>query len=991
MPENKVFSIPPGASFVESLARGLLDKTGDDPTVLSRMTILLPTRRACRTLADAFLAQSKGRALLLPNMTPIGDLGSNEDETAEATELTGADMADIPPAIPELRRRLMLTRLILQKAVVEKDIHHSPAQAVELAAELARLLDQVQTERLSFADLAGLVPDDYARHWQVTLDFLKIVTEIWPAVLAEIGCLDPAERRNRIIAARIDAWRDDPPTEPIIAAGSTGTIPATADLIAAVAQLPAGMVVLPGLDTELTDDSLAHLGPTHPQFGMANLLERFALKPSQVPVWPGALVSPRAASRASLLRHAMHPAASPAEDLEESEVDDALAGISAVNCPSPREEATVIALMLREQLNSPDKTAALVTPDRALARRVAMEMRRWGVAIDDSSGWNLGDTPPGVFLRLTAMMAAEDAAPVALLAVLKHPLAAGGMAPADFRARARELERAVLRGPRPGGGLAGLVRLVRSARQGEKHNEALGDWLENLAGMAKDFTDQMGSRPLPISQLLAGHVAFAEALAASDRQPGAQRLWAGQAGEEAAALINDLASASSVMGPIPGEAWPAFLDAMMADKVVRPLYGQHPRVNIWGPLEARLQQADLIVLGGLNEGSWPREPVADPWMSRPMREKFGLFPLERRVGLAAHDFAQAFTADQIALTRSNRVDGTPTVPSRWLLRLENSLERVNKGGALTANQNTWLAWQDALDASGDEVQIRAPAPRPPVDIRPRQLSVTQIETLMRDPYGIYARHILKLRALEPIDADPGAAERGNFIHQALDDFLRAFPDHIPEDALEQMLAIGEAAFGEALGRPGVRAFWWPRFERIAEWFINQERDFRAGLTQIHSEVSGRITFDAPAGPFTLTAKADRVDELTGGGLAIADYKTGAVPAAKDIRGGVSSQLSLEAVIAQAGGFDGVPAQPAAMLTYWKLSGGDPPGELSPAGPDAMALAEEALAGLESLIAEFDDPETPYLSQPDPDRAPRFSDYRHLARIQEWIAQSGEDR
>ena len=984
---DNIFTIPPGASFALSLARGLIDQTAGDPMALSRMTILLPTRRACRTLSDAFLNQSRGRALLLPTTTPIGDLGSDENEISEYAEFAGAEIAEIPPAIPQLRRRLMLTRLILQKAEAEGDIHHTPAQAAELAAELARLLDQVQTERLTFEDLSGLVPDDYARHWQITLDFLKIVTEAWPAVLAEIGCLDPAERRNRVIAARIDAWRATPPADPVIAAGSTGTIPATADMIAAVAELPAGQIVLPGLDTVLEDDTLGHLGPPHPQFGMVSLLKRFALRPGQVKIWPGAQIPQYAVARAHLLRHAMHPATAPAAELEGGEIDAALAGVRAVGCPSPREEATIIALMLREQLEIPDKTAALVTPDRGLARRVAIEMRRWGVEIDDSSGSNLGDTPPGVFLRLTARMAAENAAPIALLAMLKHPLAAGGISPAAFRAKARELERAVLRGPRPGGGLDGLVRLIRS--RGDK--ATLGPWLENLAAIAKDFMDRIGSRNLPISQLLASHVAFAEALAASDRHAGTHRLWAGEAGEAAAALINDLAAASSAMGAIPGDAWPAFLDAMMADQVVRPLYGQHPRVNIWGPLEARLQQADLLVLGGLNEGTWPREPTADPWMSRPMRERFGLFPLERRVGLAAHDFAQAFTAEQIALTRSNRVEGSPTVPSRWLLRLDNSLKLVGKGGALSAEQNQWLAWQGALDASEDEILIRAPAPSPPVESRPRRLSVTQIETLMRDPYGVYARHILRLRALEPIDADPGAAERGNFIHQALDDFLRAFPDHIPDDALDHMLAIGGKAFGDALERPGVRAFWWPRFERIAQWFIEEEREFRAGLVRIHSEVEGEMEIHAPAGPFTLTAKADRVDEIAGGGLAIADYKTGAVPTQRDIREGVSSQLSLEAVIAEAGGFDGVPAGLATALTYWKLSGGDPPGELSAVGADVAALADQARGGLERLIAEFDDPETPYLSEPDPSRKPRFSDYRHLARIQEWIAQSGEER
>lgn len=988
MPDIKareILTIPPGVPFADSLADGLLERFAGDPMALAAVQVLLPTRRACRALADAFLRRSAGKALLLPAMTPIGDLDDDSFALLEGAGFGAGDPREIPPAVPEMRRRLMLTRLILGKADADGDSRPSPAQAAELAAELARLLDQVQTERLDFDGLAGLVPDDYARHWQITLDFLKIVTEAWPAVLAEDGCIDPADRRNRAIAARIETWRATPPDTPVIAAGSTGTIPATADLIEAVASLPQGMVILPGLDTALDDDAADQLGPTHPQFGMVALVRRLGLAPSEVTEWHVGEQPGHRRARAGLIADAMHPATTTPVALDPKLVAEAVAGVRRVDCPGPRDEAVVIALMLREALETDGKTAALVTPDRGLARRVAVEMRRWNIEIDDSAGRNLSETPPGVFLRLTASLAAESAAPVPLLAALKHPLAAAGTAPPAFRAMVRALERAVLRGPRPGAGFDGLAHALAHTEDAD----TLAPWLARLSEAAAPFMELMAAPAVPVGRLLTAHIRCAEALAATDAVSGADRLWAGDAGEAAARLVDEIAAGATIFGAIEGREWPALLDTLMADRAVRPSYGRHPRLNIWGPLEARLQHADLIVLGGLNEGSWPREPAADPWMSRPMREKFGLVPLERRVGLAAHDFAQAFAAEEVALTRSTRTEGTPTVPSRWLLRLDNTLKRAAIEGGLSGEQAKWLTWQGSLDTPLETIDIRAPAPCPPVALRPRRLSVTEIETLMRDPYAVYARRVLHLRALEPIDADPGAAERGTFIHRALDDFVREFPGDLSPDAMARLIELGERAFGAALDRPGVRAFWWPRFERIAAWFIEHERAFRLVVERVHSEVSGEITIVAPAGPFVLVAKADRVDEMQGGWISIADYKTGGVPGTGEIEHGFAPQLPLEAVIAEAGGFRDVPAGRVAELAYWKLSGGDPEGEIKPAGKDVAALIETARDGFARLIAGFDDPATPYLSQPDPARAPRYSDYTHLARVREWIAQSGE--
>lgn len=987
MDRRRVHTIPPGVSFVDALAAGLLARADGDPMALAGIGVYLPTRRACRALTEAFLRQTGGAALMPPTMSPIGDIDETELTFSAEGETAMSGVFDIPPAIPEMHRRLLLARLILGQREAVEGHGITPDQAARLAEELGRFLDQVQTERLTFGRLADLAPEEFADHWRITLTFLRILTEHWPEMLREQGCIDAADRRNRLIAAQIARWRDSPPAVTIVVAGSTGSVPATADLIAAVAGLPGGMVVLPGLDTSLDEETLAHIQPTHPQYAMVRLLRRLSMAVNEVAAWPG--TEDDAPARAALLGLAMRPASVPPPPAppDGDGVRRAVENVHRIDCATPQEESTVIALAMREALESPGKVAALVTPDRHLSRRVAAELRRWDIEVDDSAGAPLGDTAPGAFLRLTARLVAEHAAPISLLSCLKHPLAAGGMTPGLFRDRVRALEIAVLRGPRPKAGFAGLVEALGA----ESKDEPLVAWIAALTEAAEPFRKVLGMLDSLLPDIVAAHVAFTEFLARSADEIGAERLWSGEEGEQAAAFIRELHGAGALLGPAGGAAYPALFDSLMRGRVVRPRYGRHPRLHIWGPLEARLQQADLLILGGLNEGSWPPDPAPDPWMSRPMRVRFGLPPPERRVGLSAHDFAQAFSAREVMLTRATRVEGTPTVPSRWLLRLDNVLEAADSAGAMRAEQGRWLGWQAALDRPAPLVRVRAPGPCPPVAARPRRLSVTQIETLIRNPYAIYARHVLRLRPLDPIDADPAAAERGTIIHEALDRFLDRFPSALPDDALDALLAIGREAFGATLDRPGVRAFWWPRFERIADWFVDHERTRRGFLRAIHNEVTGRIELDAPAGPFVLTGKADRIDLHDDGGVEIIDYKTGSPPTKTNIERGFSPQLPLEALIARDGGFEGVGAVTPRRIALWRLSGGNPPAEQVGIDKDMEALIDGVRAGLLELIARYDDPETPYIPRPDPAHAPVRSDYDHLARVKEWAAVDGEER
>ena len=988
-----LYTVPPHASFVDALAESLLAGrvmalNPVDPLALSRLTILLPTRRACRALRLAFVRAAPGHALLLPRIRPLGDIDEDEPSLGDEEDET------LPDAVSPLERRLMLARLIQRLGETPGGAALTGAGAVDQAARLARalasLLDEIQIARCDPEGLAHLAPEEYAAHWQQVLRFLSLITDNWPQILAEKGLMDPAARRNALLERLAERWEAEPPAHPVIAAGSTGSVPATRELLAAIARLPQGAVVLPGLDTEADDETWEAIGPTHPQYALKGLLDHIGIGRDAVQRWPGDVgdgVGP-ACARSRLIADAMRPAETiTAWRSRPPQGPEALRDLHRIDCASPQEEAGVIAIVMRRTLETPGRTAALVTMDRALACRVATELRRWEIAVDDSAGVPLSETAPGAFLRLTARLIAEDAAPVPLLAALKHPLAAGGMAPAAWRRSVRAMEQAILRGPRPAPGLVGMAAAL------EGGDPAIGHWLARLQGGAAPFAGLMPQSEAALGDLVQAHVAFAEWLADTDDENGAVRLWSGEAGEQAAQFVTGLADAASVLPPVALPThYPALLDALLEDHVVRPPHGRHPRLQIWGPLEARLQNADCMILGGLNEGVWPPAATGDPWMSRPMRADFGLPPPELRIGLSAHDFVQCCGAEEVYLTRARRIEGTPTIPSRWLQRLDALLAAGARGGeaALRGMEPALLAWWHALDRPADSPGPRpAPAPAPPVAARPRRLSVTRIETWIADPYSVYARDILRLRPLDSIDADPSAAERGSIIHRILDAFVREYRDLLPPDAEARLLALGRRHFEEAGARPGVLAFWWPRFERIVHWFLETERARRPASQPLATEVDGALDLDAPAGPFRLTAKADRIDKTEAGGLEIIDYKTGGVPPKKHVADGRRPQLSLEAAIARAGGFAGLDASEVAALAYWRLSGAETAGEITEIGGDADKLAQAAADGLLALVAHFDDPATPYRPVPRPALAPAWNDYAHLARHKEWSVPGGD--
>jgi ATP-dependent helicase/nuclease subunit B len=964
-------TIPPNIAFLDALASWWLARGGDQEAIADGL-FLVPTRRAARGLSEAFLRQAAGKPLLLPRIVALGGL----DEAPLA--LAGA--LDVAQAVPPMRRLAVLSRMILAMGG-RNGAPTTADRAWLLAADLAALLDEAARAEIDLAEtLPNAVGQEFASHWNVTLDFLLIVTRFWPAWLAEEGFADPTARQVALLDAQARDWLENPPAFPVIAAGTTGGIPAVARLLRVVAGLPAGQVVLPGLDLALDAADWERLDDTHPQASLRALLAGMGAVRGDVRSWD---IHPALApqTRVDALRLALLPAAAlgtwrdapaPAPD-----------GLQFLDAADQQEEAQAAALVLREALEQPGARAALVTPDRGLAQRVTAELLRFGIVADDSAGEPLRDTPPAVFLRLLAVAATEHLRPVPLLAVLKHPFCAAGLSPAQCRAEARALERACLRGPAPPPGLAGL-RLAG----------ADGAFIDRLAACLAPLA-ALGDGPVAPDALLRALLTSAEALAGTDTRPGAELLWQGEDGDALAAQAAALLTAFAELPPQDLASLPGLVDAGLAGIAVssrRALRGrdatEHPRIFIWGLLEARLQSADTMVLGGLTEGVWPPLAEPGPWMNRAMRKLAKLPSPEQAVGLAAHDFVSCACAGRhVVLSAPKRRDRAPAVPSRWISRLNGLL--AGTGRSLPPHPAP--IWARALDRPVAARPVPPPAPSPAVALRPRRLSVTEIETWLRDPYAIYGKHVLRLAKLKPLEQSADAADYGRIVHDGLQRFFARFGTAWPADAGDQIAACMDLALEAACMRPALAAWWRPRLQRIAAWVADTEAERRARnrLALIRGEQDGAWRFSAPAGDFTLTGRADRIERMVDGGIAILDYKTGAPPGQKAVEDGLAPQLPLEAAMVEAGAFGADLTGRAVDLTYWQISGGYLPGRVRPlfkgdAGrvAEAAAMAAEKLRG---LVALFDSPGRAYLSQPHPGSAPRFTDYAHLARVPEWAA------
>ncbi len=962
----RVRSVPPSVGFLDLLADRLIEELSspENAFALADTLVLTPNRRAARALIEAFAA--RGHAMLLPAIRPLADVEDDAD-------VWGADpiALKVPPAIDPMRRRLELAQLIRAKDRAEGGVG-DPAGAIAAADELCALLDAASAaEHVDWGGLPALVGErDLAQHWARSANFLRIIAEYWPQRLRDDGHSDPAERRTVLLRALAASWEKRPPQTPVVIAGSTGSVHAVRELMQVVARLPRGVVVLPGLDSDLDDAAWEEIEDSHPQHGLKVTLDALGLDRRAVPMLAGAAQSRRANARRILVREALAPAGRTADwraRLEHAAhpwgdhdtfVREACTGLALVEANNEEEEAAAIALMLREALETPERTAALVTPDPRLAARVAAKMRRWGVALSPSAGVALSETPTGVLLTLLAALAADDGEPLSLAGLLKNPLARFA-SPGEISA----FEGDALRGPRKHKTLADLR--TRHA----KHALLLDRLIQALAPLREAFVD---------GEAQAGKLADALSGAAERASDGA--VWRDSAGAAANQFLEALGEAGDALGPIKPNQAPRLVAALLAGRIAPAAGGDHPRLAIWGPLEARLQRRDLVILGGLNEGAWPARPPDDPFLSRNLREALGLAPAEARIGLAAHDFAQLANARDVVMTRALRAGGAPSVASRWIWRLDTL---VKAAGVTLPRRADALAWARALDRAEHVTMTAPPRPAPAKHGHVlKRLSVTDVEKLIRDPYAVYAKRILRLEQLRPIGAEVDARDLGNAIHKAVE--LFAPSEAPPETQVRDLLALLDQQLTDFGFVAEMRAAYRARLSAAAEQFIAWAATRRAGGLIPYLEKTAAIEIDG----VMLRGIADRIEFTPNGEAEITDFKSGRPPTDTQMNTGLAPQLLLEAVMLKNGAFDNVPKGATRALIYWRFAGTNSGPRVCVLEGGVEAASANALAGLKRLLAHYAAGGA-FLSKPRVEFLNDIDEYDHLARRKEWAAIEAE--
>ena len=1039
MPHPNVLTIAPGVPVLDTFVTALLAGeivtptwTGDDPFAWADVTIYVPTRRAARELTAVLIDRLGHPATLLPRIRPLGAL----DETEAALLLDAGEGSDGGPALPaaigEVERRMQLAELILawsralRHAVVRvgpDGVHeHDPAEALlvgtsaldawHLAGALGRLIDELIIEDVGWSQLDPLVPSPFDDYWRITTDFLNIAVARWPDILEARGVVDPARRQAIVVAAQCDRVAAET-CGPVIALGSTGSHRATAELLRAIARAPRGAVVLPGLDLDLDAETFASIGRSdphdttagHPQAALARLLRVIGAAREDVVALDRP--QPTAGARRRFVSEAMRPAETThhwgrfRQMAGATGIEAALDGVALIEAADEREEALALAIAMRESLLVPGARAILVTPDRGLGRRVQAELRRWNIDVEDSAGCALRTLPAGRLAQQVLAAATGAGKPLALAALLTHPQAAFGWARADVARVAALLEVGVLRAGAPPAAHASSPDWVAQARVAAASRGAHPAQRRIDAAQWDEIVDLLAAVDRSLAPLAtlngfqdlatwteAHRSALSAALAGTDHADDA----------DAQTLDDLLAEAGRTATPamrFDVEGYVAFF-AALADEARVPSADTEPRLKIFGLLEARLLDADLVLLGGLDETVWPPQATADPFLNRPMRTQLGLSSPERRIGQTAHDFTQALGAPRVVLSRAKKRGGAPTVASRFLQRLA-ALAGDNDWAAVTSRGARLLALSRLLDTpAAPQNRPRRPRPVPPLELRPQRLSVTRIEMLRRDPYAVYAESILDLQEMPGLSDGPGARELGTAMHKVIENFSRRHTGGaLPAGARAELIAALEHEVADLCADPTFAAFQWPRLVGALDYFLSFDAKRRIEAASIAIEVHGTHAIALPDGStFTLSAVADRVERLADGSIRLVDFKTGTPPGLREVLVGFAPQLTLEAAMLTQGAFGDPPGTQVTSASYIKLGGAS--GGMERAldfkkhDTDLVAVAERHYDELVRLLTQFRDPATPYPARPFPKFAARFNAYDHLARMGEWASGGEED-
>ena len=980
----KLYSIAAHRGFADALVAGLVPRYREPGVGLARLTLLVPSSRARRTISEAFIRHFGAhgeQGLLMPRMVAIGDIDLDES-LGPLLDPLGAP--DIPPAIEPTRRWLALARLIGEEL---HDRAPKGATLLRLARETAATMDRLLAEEIAPDDLLDpkvvTIDKDLAAHWQETLRLFARVQQRWRSQLKEWSAVDTATRRNLLFRYAARQWSTEPPSGPIIAAGITSHTPAIASLLKVISELPQGAVILPDLDLAMDDavwDELGRAGAapepggelfargdavSHPQYHLKLLLNRMAIARAEVQPWHRSGEAAAPPERSHAVSALFLPPEQSRRWIELPAAKRRLTGVRLMEVETPEAEAQAVAVLVREALETPARRVAIVTPDRALARRIVAHLARWGVAADDSAGRPLSETAAGRLLLLAASVAAQEAAPVPLLALLAHPLVKGGLGRREWLAQVRVLDRA-LRGPRPRAGLAAISRLVE--REAPR-NAGLAQWWSCVDEIVAPLL-AMGPE-VRLSDALTTAVDAIQSL-------GGEGVWAREDGRALARFVEDLTrTARDEDTRVDIAQLDLILRDAMEEIAVRPQWGGHPRVAIYGLLESRMSRADLVICAGLNEGVWPSRAAIDALLAPPVLRALGVPGADFRIGLSAHDFAAAMGAPQVVLSRSQRDESGPAVPSRFLLRVRALLGELNDAHRETNATELAQALVHAPAASA----YPRPVPQPTAEQRDVEISATSLDRLLGDPYQFYAERILRLREWEALDAKPGPAWHGTTAHT----ILQRWHEALRSDPAAAIAPIMASVLDEENTHPLLRALWEPRLSAALEWVV---AELNASDRQVLAvEAQGGMRVDG----VRIHGRADRLDRLPNGGIAIVDYKVGAPPSPKQVKQGFALQLGVLGLIAEANGFPDAPGRPEAF-EYWSLAKStksltgfgyreSPLGRRT--GPSEEEFLPSTAIKLHEAIRDYIRGTKPFRARENPDY-PAYVTYDQLMRLSEWL-------
>ena len=977
--------------LVEQVIAGFPLNAGASLPPLSQWTILVPNRRTARELREKFLALARQDAMILPRIQPIGDL----EEDFFSDEAGPAGLAD---ALSPIARHFVLQSLVHEWAEsnphlsLAQTLARSPEQAQALALSLAELVDELEIEEKPLSKIRESIDLDLAHHREALVGLLALVDVRLPQILHGEGLIGAKDRRSKLIRANAGKLAGAQPARPIIAAGSTGSIPATRTLLKTIAALPHGAVVLPGLDTGLADADWENVSPQHSQFALKQLLHDMDLKPRQV-----AVLGPEAGPRAWLASEVMRP--SETSDAwasimpkSKAQVREAMRGVDLLHCRDTVEEAQTIAAFIRGQLEETTGSIGVITPDRKLARRITAQLRRWNIYPADTAGEPLIGFGAARYLALLLDIAEEPKSSMALAALLHHASSRFEMEQGQASTVAEAIDVTLLRSNFMRRGLAQLPELLQQVSAGAQHGFRVHDaavkpgsdswpaFATSVLKVHEQLLPLLGGERASLAQHLDALMTVAQRISAAE-------LWQGSEVGLLREMVEELSLEAHRLPALRLSEAATLLRHYLRSAKYYPVEPTTTRVSLVGLLEARLLSFDTSILAGLNEEVWPGRADTGPWLNRPMRNQLEVQQPESDIGQMAHDFVQALGGGRVILSTSEREGATPRLPSRWLLRLETILKAADYKPD-TTDMAQWQQWATMLDAADDTPFAGIPLAKPPLHQRPPKISVTQVRTLLDDPYAVYARDVLGLNPIEAISQDKTGATRGNLFHLALAEFFKAHPLQPPAEPLAALLAAGKQAFALFDSGPDLQHYWWPRYERVAVWLASELHIFYEQGGRLLAESKGSCELALGDTAMKLTGKADLIAITASGTSRVYDFKTGTLPSSSDEAASFTYQLTLEAAMLALGAFKDTGAAATEQAAYIGISGRIPPGQVKLVDDDTLANSAEHLRKLEELLKGYQNQEQPYYPRANVTKEDKPRDYDHLSRYREWIVRGG---